>query len=486
MHQHGGAHGVTCLVGVRTESVQQDVTLVIQGDGGLAGGIGNGEGVHAHIAGSGSVGGLRRVAAIDLHAGHGAGADGAVEGQRAIRGHGDGEGLARLHLHRGGNGAVPEVVGNIHQKGGIGAHLAGVLDLLGIEPHQRQRVAVVELHRVEGSVGLPGADAAHEVVAIQHFAVQEQHRLGGVVLIGQQPHAVQQVIGVGVGGQRHGRGIGVGVVEVRKVTHITGVDVVGVQHGHLHRDLRRGGGGQAGDGIAQSIQRGRQRLAFLMAQVGQRRLIRQLQRCRPGIPQGRHALGGIAAQLVRVVLFGQILDGLQLHLGSGQVVGNGLIIQLFAGGLQFCGQGLDLVVLVLDVGGGGVALGVKHGGHQGLGLVADKLVRRPGFGGVSAVVAGGGALQRLVQRRGVGLAGGDQVGDGQRNFTVAVRLVKLFDGRSDGICCCKRIIINLLCALDNLQKVLIKPGFVVGLTIPTVIFTIIILCDFGGLFKRLT
>ena len=424
MHQHGSTHGVAALV-VHTEGIQQGIALVVQGHGGLAGGVGNGVGIHAHIAGGGSVGGGGSLAAVDARAGHGAAAAAVVEGQRVVRRHGHGEGLARLRLHRGGDGAVPEPVGVAVERHGIGAHLAGIQNLLGVHPYDGQFVAVVQLGGLECAVFTAGIGqiAVHvHAAVIQHLAVQKYQSIARskIAAACQQTPAVQRVIGAGVGIQRQGAGIDM-LVAVRGVGPAAAVHVVGVQHGHLYRDLALGVRLQSVDGLAQFTQNLGHRLGFILAYVAHCRIGGQCQSCCPGVPQGRHALGGIAAQLVRVVLFRQILDGLNLQLYDGLAGGSALCIQLFAGGFQLRGQCLNRGLLFgLVVGQVGAAVVVEHAGHQGLGLVPDGLVRRPGLGGVSTVVAGRGALQRLVQHRGIGLAGGDQVGDSGLNIVCGI------------------------------------------------------------------
>ena len=187
VYQHGGAHGVAGLVSVCAESVQQHIALVVQGQGGLAALVRHGVGVHAHIAGGSGLGALRRVAAIDLRARHGAGACGTVEGQRCFRGDADGERLPRLHLNGSGDGAVPEVVGNVHQESGIGARLAGILHLLGIDPYDGQFVLVVEPDGLEraGAAGTMNVliAAGRAETTVYQFPVQEHHRLGGDISV---------------------------------------------------------------------------------------------------------------------------------------------------------------------------------------------------------------------------------------------------------------------------------------------------------------
>ena len=236
VYQHGGAHGVAGLVGVRAERIQQDVALVVQGQGGLAALVRHGVGVHAQIAGGGLLGGGGGLAAVDPRTGHGAGIGIEVR-QRRLRCHGDGEGLARLHLNRGGNGAVTEPVTNVDKQCGIGAHLAGVLHLLGIDPHQRQRVAVVQLDRRKHAVFAAGTPVAVRSVALYQLTVQEHQWLGIRVIAFQPVVAVQQVIGAGVGGQRHGAGIGILVVIGGKLAYALEEGVKGIQHGNLYRDL---------------------------------------------------------------------------------------------------------------------------------------------------------------------------------------------------------------------------------------------------------
>ena len=413
VYQHGGAHGVAGLVGVRAERIQQDVALVVQGQGGLAALVRHGVGVHAHIARGGGLGALRRVAAVDRRARHGAGTGGGVEGQRRLRSDADGERLTRLHLHGGGNGGVTEIVGNIHQGSRIGARLAGILHLLGIDPHDGQLVLIVEPDGLEraGAAGTMNVliAAGHAKAAVYQFPVQEHHRLGSSVSVLQQALAVQQVIGAGVGIQRYGRSIGIGVVQVGKLARVTGVDVVGIQYGYLYVDLRRGGGGQAIDGLSQLPQGGVQRLAFTLSHLGQIDFARQRQRRRPGVPQGLHALVRITRQRVRVVFLGQIPDGLKIQTCDGLDPIGGLFIQRLTGGGQFRSQLLDALLCGGLVGVGGAALGVEHRGHQGLGLVAGGLVRCPGFDGI--VLRAGSVLQLLVQQRRVGTVSGDQLGD---------------------------------------------------------------------------
>ena len=383
VYQHGGAHGIAGLIVIRAERIQQDVALVVQGQGGLAALVRHGVGVHAHIARGGGLGALRRVAAIDLHARHGAGACGAVEGQRRLRSDADGERLPRLHLNGSGDGAVTEIVGNIHQIGGIGARLAGILHLLGIDPYDGQLVLVVESDSLEGAV--PAACGIAQVViatgtaeiTVYQFPVQEYQCLGGAVSVLQQALAAQQVVGAGVGVQRQGGGIGVGVVEIRKLTRVPLINVVGIQHRHLHADLRRGGGGQPVDGLPQLTQGGRQRIPLALTQIVQSSFVRQLQGCGPCLTQRLDALGGVTRQGVRLVLLRQIPDGLDFQLCDGLTGSTALFIQRLAGRLQLRRHRLDALVGGGLVGVGGVALGVKHGGHQGLGLVAGGLIYCP-------------------------------------------------------------------------------------------------------------
>ena len=438
VYQHGGAHGVAGLVGVCAERIQQDVALVVQGQGGLAALVRHGVGVHAHIARGGGLGALRRVAAIDLHARHGAGACGAVEGQRRLRSDADGERLPRLHLNGSGDGAVTEIVGNIHQVGGIGARLAGILHLLGIDPHDGQLVLVVESDSLEGAV--PAACGIAQVViatgtaeiAVHQLPVQEHHRLGGDISVLQQALAVQQVVGAGVGVQRQGRGIGVGVVEIRKLTRVPVMNVVGIQHRYVHFDLCRVGGGQPVDGLSQLAQSGRQRIPLVLAQIVQRRLVRQLH-CRGSrLTQCLDALGGIARQGVRLVLLRQIPDGLDFQLCDGLTGSTALFIQRLAGRLQLRRHRLDALVGGGLVVVGGIALRVEHGGHQGLRLVADRLIGRPGLDGI--VLRTGSVLQLLVQHRGIGTVSGDQVGNSDRQLLC--RRVNTFLIRRSKCCLC--------------------------------------------------
>ena len=113
--------------------------------------------------------------------------------------------------------------------------------------------------------------------------------------------------------------------------------------------------------------------------------------------------------MIAVIIALDLLDNI-LNVRFG--IAAGVCIQRLVGGFQLRCQRFNFAVLILGVVGQvRAAVIVEHAVHQCLGLVPDGLIRRPGFGGVSAVVAAGRALQRLVQRRGVGLAGGDQVGD---------------------------------------------------------------------------
>ena len=381
VYQHGGAHGVAGLVGVRAERIQQDVALVVQGQGGLAALVGHGVGVHAHIARGGGLGALRRVAAVDRRARHGAGACGAVEGQRRLRRHADAERFARLHLNGSGDGAVTEIVGNVHQGSRIGACAAGIFDLLGIDPHDGQLVLVVEPDGLEGAASAGTANvfiaAGHAETAVYQFPVQEHHRRGSSVPVRQQALAVQQVIGAGVGIQRYGRGIGVGVVQVGKLARVTGVDVVGIQYGYLYVDLRCGRSGQAVDGLPQLTQGVGQRQTFLVAQIVQRSLVRQLQGCGPRLTQRLDTLGGIARQGILIIFFRQIPDSLQLQLCDGLGVVASLFIQRLTGRLQLRRHRLDALLRGGLVVVGGVALCVEHGSHQSLRLVENRLIYCP-------------------------------------------------------------------------------------------------------------
>ena len=386
VYQHGGAHGVAGLVGVRAERIQQDVALVVQGQGGLAALVRHGVGVHAHIAGGGGIGALRRVAAVDRRARHGAGACGTVEGQRCFRGDADGERLPRLHLNGSGDGAVTEIVGNIHQIGGIGARLAGILHLLGIDPYDGQLVLVVESDSLEGAV--PAACGIAQVViatgtaeiTVYQFPVQEYQCLGGAVSVLQQALAAQQVVGAGVGVQRQGGGIGVGVVEIRKLTRVPLINVVGIQHRHLHADLRRGGGGQPVDGLTQFTQNRHQLIILALSNIVEVDAVSQIHSRRSGLTQRFNALGGIARQGIRIVLLHQILNGFHVQLNARQAVGivtADTRIQRLAGRLQLRRHRLDALLRGGLVGVGGVALCVEHGSHQSLGLVADGLIYCP-------------------------------------------------------------------------------------------------------------
>ena len=396
VYQHGGAHGVAALV-VHAEGVQQHVALVVQGQGGLAALVRHGVGIHAHIARGSGLGALRRVATVDLRVRHGAGARGGVEGQRRLRGHADGERLARLHLHGGGNGAVAEIVGNIVERRVIGAHLTGILDLLGVYPYHGQFVPIMQFGGIKHILV---NDIGHVVIhihaaVIQQFTVQEHQCLGGAVSVLQQVLAAQQVVGAGVGVQRQGRGIGVGVVEVRKLTRVPVMNVVGIQHRYVHFDLCRGGGGQPVDGPAQRKQSIGQRLSFLLAQIVQSSLVCQLHCRGPRLTQRLNALGGVARQGVRLVLLRQIADGLDLQLCGGLARSTAFCIQCLAGRLQLRRHRLDALVGGGLVVVGGIALGVEHGGHQGLRLVAGGLIGRPGLSGV--VLRTGSVLKFLIQ-----------------------------------------------------------------------------------------
>ena len=408
VYQYGGAHGVAGLIGIRAEGVQQDVALVVQGQGGLAALVRHGVGVHAHIAVGGDLGALRRVAAVDRRTHHGAGARGAVEGQRRLRIDADGERLARLHLHGSGNGAVTEIVGNIHQVGGIGARLAGILDLLGIDPHDGQLVLVVEHDSTKGTGRgahiLITAGAAK--ITVHQFPVQEHHRLGIHTVAVQQALTVQQVIGAGVGVQRQGRSIDVGVVEIGKLARMVKIDVVSIQYGYVYLNLCRVSGSQSVDGLAQLTQ-GRSRLVSVHSQIGQINLVGLFQGLCPCIPQGLKALGGVTRQGIRIVLLRQIADGFQIQTCDGLAVIAGFGVQRLAGRLQLRRQRLDALLRGGLVVVGGVALRIEHGGHQGLRLVAGGLIGRPRLSGI--VLRTEIVLQLLIQQRGVGPVSGDQV-----------------------------------------------------------------------------
>ena len=411
MHQHGSTHGVAALV-VQAESIQQGIALAVQRHTGLAGGVGNGVGIRAQIAGGGILGGGGSLAAIDLRAGHGAGIGVEVR-QRHLRCHADGEGLARLHLHRGGDGAVTEPIADIDKRCGIAAAvLAGVGDPLWIDPYQRQCIAVVQLDGRKHAVFVSGAPVAVCTVTFYQLAVQEYQRLGIHVIALQPVVAVQQVIGAGVGVQRHGAGIGILIVNGGKLARALESGVKGIQHGYLYRDLILRNRLQPVGSLAQRAPGLTELNVVVGAHIGDHKLVRQLLRLRQGCPQRCDTFGGIAAQVgvgIAVIIALDLFDNI---LNVRFCVAAGVCIQRLAGGFQLRRHGLDAFVCGgLVVGQVGVALGVKHGGHQGLGLVAGGLIGRPGFGGVSTLVAGGGALQRLIQRRGVGLADGDQVGD---------------------------------------------------------------------------
>ena len=216
--------------------------------------------------------------------------------------------------------------------------------------------------------------------AVHHLPVQEHHRLGGAVRVLQQALAVQQVVGAGVGVQRQGRGIGVGVVEIGKLPRITGVNVVGVQHRHLHADLCRRGGGQSVDGLPQLAQGRLQLIILTLSNTVKVDAASQIHSRRSGLTQCFNALGGIARQGVRIVLFHQILNGFHVQLNARQTAGivtADTRIQRVASRLQLRRHRLDTLVGGGLVVVGGVALRVEHGGHQSLRLVADRLIYCP-------------------------------------------------------------------------------------------------------------
>ena len=374
MHQHGSTHSIAALV-VQAESIQQGIALAVQRHTGLAGGVGNGVGIRAQIAGGGILGGGGSLAAIDLRAGHGAGIGVEVR-QRHLRCHADGEGLARLHLHRGGDGAVTEPIADIDKRCGIAAAvLAGVGDPLWIDPYQRQCIAVVQLDGRQHAVFVSGAPVAVRAVAFYQLTVQEYQRLGIHVIALQPVVAVQQVIGAGVGGQRHGAGIGILVVIGGKLAHTLESGVKGIQHGHLYRDLILRACLQPVGGLAQRTQGLSELKVVVDAHIGNYKLVRQLLRLCQGCLQRCGALVGIASQVgfgIAVIIALDLFDNI---LGICFVVAAGDFIQLFAGRFQLLGQGLDAFVGGgLVVGQVGAAVIVEHGGHQGLGLVANGLV----------------------------------------------------------------------------------------------------------------
>ena len=237
VHQYGGPRDIAALI-VQTERIQQHIALVIQGQGGLAALVRHGVGIHAHIAGGSGLGALRRGAAVDLRARHRRGTGSGVEGHRRFRRHTDGERLARLHLHGSGNGAVAEPVNDIlHHRVVGGAVLTGVGDLLGIDVHHGQLVAVVQLHRLENIA--PDAVLGHAKPVIQQLAVQEIQR---VIAARKRGLAGQGGGSAGVGVQCQGGGIGVRVAVGRRELPIY---IGGVQLGHLHGDLLLGHGFQS-------------------------------------------------------------------------------------------------------------------------------------------------------------------------------------------------------------------------------------------------
>ena len=305
-----------------------------------------------------------------------------MEGQRRFRGDADGERLPRLHLNGSGNGAVTEIVGNIHQVGGIGARLAGILHLLGIDPYDGQLVLVVEPDSPKGAIFTNGIQIVigRANIAVHQLTVQEHQRLGSAVRVLQQALAAQQVVGAGIGVQRQGCDIGIGVVQVGKLARVTGVDVVGIQYGYLYVDLRCGRSGQAVDGLTQFTQNRHQLIILALSNIVEVDAVSQIHSRRSGLTQRFDALGGIARQGVRIVLFHQILNGFHVQLNARQAVGivtADTRIQRLVGRLQLRRHRLDALLRGGLVGVGGVALCVEHGSHQSLGLVADGLIYCP-------------------------------------------------------------------------------------------------------------
>ena len=408
VYQHGGAHGVAALI-IQTERIQQHIALVVQGQGGLAALVRHGVGVHAQITGSGSLGALRRVTAVDSCTYHGTGVGIEVR-QRRLRGHSDGERLARLHLHGGGNGAVTEPVTNIHKQRRIGAHLTGILDLLGIHPHQRQFVLVMEFDGGKRAVFAAAAQITVCIVALHQLAVQKYQRYRIDVIALQPAVAVQQIVGAGIGVQCHGAGIGILVVNCGILAHALESGVKGIQHGYLYADLILRDRFQCVDGLAQCTQGLAELNAVFAAHGIDHKLIRQLLCLCQCCPQRFNALCRIAAQVSVGIAVIIALDLLDFVLGGVLAVAGFVFIQRLAGRLQLRRQRLDALLRGGLVVIGGVALRVEHRSHQGLGLVADGLIGRPGLGAV--VLRSETLLQFLVQQRGVGPASGDQVGDG--------------------------------------------------------------------------
>ena len=408
VYQHGGAHGVAALI-IQTERIQQHIALVVQGQGGLAALVRHGVGVHAQITGSGSLGALRRVTAVDSCTYHGTGVGIEVR-QRRLRGHSDGERLARLHLHGGGNGAVTEPVTNIHKQRRIGAHLTGILDLLGIHPHQRQFVLVMEFDGGKRAVFAAAAQITVCIVALHQLAVQKYQRYRIDVIALQPAVAVQQIVGAGIGVQCHGAGIGILVVNCGILAHALESGVKGIQHGYLYADLILRDRFQCVDGLAQCTQGLAELNAVFAAHGIDHKLIRQLLCLCQCCPQRFNALCRIAAQVSAGIAVIIALDLLDFVLGGVLAVAGFVFIQRLAGRLQLRRQRLDALLRGGLVVIGGVALRVEHRSHQGLGLVADGLIGRPGLGAV--VLRSETLLQFLVQQRGVGPASGDQVGDG--------------------------------------------------------------------------
>ena len=184
--------------------------------------------------------------------------------------------------------------------------------------------------------------------------------------------------------------------------------VKGIQHGYLYRDLILRNRLQPVGGLAQRPPGLTELNVVVGAHIGDHKLVHQLLRLCQGCPQRCGTFGGIAAQVcvgIAVIIALDLLDNI---LNVRFCVAAGVFIQRLVGGFQLRCQRFNFAVLILGVVGQvRAAVIVEHAVHQCLGLVPDGLIRRPGFGGVSAVVAAGRALQRLIQRRGVGPAGGD-------------------------------------------------------------------------------
>ena len=133
-----------------------------------------------------------------------------------------------------------------------------------------------------------------------------------------------------------------------------------------------------------------------------------------GVVAFRQPLRVVGAQQVLCLLPARLIDGVVLIVESlmDKNTSRPVVFIRDAGVVDLIHQGVRLGLPVRRIGVGGIALLVKQAVQQRHHFAVQALPLRPGGGGVLRLLQLLVGLHRLVEPGGVGLGGGDQVGDG--------------------------------------------------------------------------